>query len=166
MPDANAAIWDWAETKADKREANGYGQTAKPKQQRLDAQELPKYAVTWGKHKGRDISEVPSDYLVWCLDNMEWFDPGHAKFNKTLWEIVRRRLNLPTDLPKGESPAKPREPKELPLKADEKLRRTIKQWYASMSRRFHPDLGGTAQEMTVVNLCHDSLIDLLEGNQE
>ncbi len=165
MPDANAAIWDWAETKADKREANGYGQTSKPKQPRLDAQDIPAYKLPFGKHKGKDIGDVPSDYLVWCLDNMDWLDPAGSKFNRTLWEIIRRRLNLPTDLPKEDPAAKPREPKEPPLKSDEKLRRTLKTWYASMSRRFHPDLGGSAREMVVVNLCYDSLIELLEGNK-
>jgi hypothetical protein len=165
MPDSNAAIWDWAETKTEK--PNGH--TSKPektRQARLDAAELPKYAITWGKHKGKDVGDVPSDYLVWCLDNMEWFDPTHQKFNRTLWEIVRRRLNLPIDLPKIEPAAKPREPKEPPLKADEKLKRTLKTWYASMSRRFHPDLGGSAKEMVVVNLCYDALIELLEGSEK
>jgi hypothetical protein len=93
---------------------------------------------------------------------MDWLQPGGEKFNRTLWEIIRRRLNLPTDLPKIDPAAQPRESQE-PLKADEKLRRTVKQWYASMSRRFHPDLGGSAKEMVVVNLCYDALIELLEG---
>jgi hypothetical protein len=160
MPDTNAAIWDWAETKVEK--PNGKPKESKPKQARLDAADLPKYALSFGKHKGRDISEVPSDYLVWCLDNMDWLQPGQAKFNRTLWEIIRRRLNLPTDLPKQEA-IEDYAPRMPAGKASDDLRRAIKHWYASMSRRFHPDLGGSVKEMIVVNLCHDTLIELIEG---
>jgi hypothetical protein len=147
--------------------ADGNGQytnsPARSHQSRLDARDIPRFVFPFGKHKGRDIGDVPSDYLVWCLDNMDWLDPGHEKFNKTLWEIIRQRLNLPTDLPKVDEQVKPR---EAPIKSDEKLRRTLKTWYASMSRRFHPDLGGSAKEMIVVNLCYDSLIELLEGSDK
>jgi hypothetical protein len=138
---------------------NGTATINWPKQPRLDEGSQPSYMLSFGKHKGRPISEVPSDYLVWCLDNMDWLKPGEAKFNRTLWEVFRRRLNLPLDLPKIEDI----QPEQTPQMVDEGLRRTLKQWYAGMSRRFHPDLGGSAKEMVVVNLCYDSLIELLEG---
>jgi hypothetical protein len=161
MPDTHEAVWNWAETKTEAEASPHRGQHGKATGF-VSGEPDAGYVLTWGKHKGRAIKDVPADYLVWCLDNMDWLAPGEPKFNRTLWEIVRRRLNLPTDLPKQES-LSAYEPKMPPGKPSEHLRRAIKQWYASMSRRFHPDLGGSVKEMVVVNLCHDTLIELLEG---
>jgi hypothetical protein len=120
------------------------------------------YVMTFGKHKGRSIDDVPSDYLVWCLSNMDLLQPGGAKFNRVLWEIIRRRLNLPIDLSKVE-PVPRVGPRKPDLSESEKLRKTLRQWYAGLSRRFHPDLGGSVPEMIVVNFAYDSLIELIEG---
>jgi len=40
--------------------------------------------------------------------------------------------------------------------------RILKQWYTSMSRIFHPDMGGTAEKQAVLNQCYNDLKKRLE----
>jgi hypothetical protein len=40
----------------------------------------PDHPIPFGKHKGIPIDEVPGDYLVWALKNMDCCDPDHEKF--------------------------------------------------------------------------------------
>jgi hypothetical protein len=42
------------------------------------------------------------------------------------------------------------------------FRRIVKQAFAAMSRRFHPDMGGSQEKQTVVNLCFRDLLSRLE----
>ena len=30
--------------------------------------------LSFGKHKGQQLSEVPTPYLLWLLDNVDWLD--------------------------------------------------------------------------------------------
>lgn len=53
---------------------------------------------------------------------------------------------------------------DRPTDAD-KFRRIIKRWYGAMSRKYHPDLGGSAERQTVVNDCYRGLAQLIEGEQ-
>lgn len=39
----------------------------------------------------------------------------------------------------------------------ESFRRILKQWFGAMSRKFHPDMGGSAEKQTVLNLCYQDL---------
>jgi hypothetical protein len=39
----------------------------------------------------------------------------------------------------------------------------LKEWFATLSKRFHPDRGGSDAEMKVVNEARDLLTKLLEG---
>jgi hypothetical protein len=41
------------------------------------------------------------------------------------------------------------------------FRRIVKQWFGSMSRRFHPDAGGSLERQTVLNLCYSDLMGRL-----
>ena len=41
----------------------------------------------FGKHKGKHLSEVPKEYLQWCLSNMNRLDP---KFKIAMQTVVNR----------------------------------------------------------------------------
>lgn len=45
----------------------------------------------------------------------------------------------------------------------ESLRRIVKRWYGAISRRYHPDLGGTTEQQIVANGCYQEFMKLLEG---
>jgi uncharacterized protein (DUF3820 family) len=52
--------------------------------------------VTFGKHKGTELSEVPADYLQWCLQN---FGGGPAR-EMFAAELSRRQLDVPKQVTK------------------------------------------------------------------
>lgn len=52
---------------------------------------------------------------------------------------------------------------DRPADAD-KFRRIVKRWYGAMSRKYHPDLGGSAERQAVVNECYRGLVQLIEGD--
>lgn len=39
----------------------------------------------------------------------------------------------------------------------------VRRWFGVMSKRFHPDAGGSAEQQTVVNVCYRELTTMLEG---
>ena len=46
------------------------------------------------------------------------------------------------------------------------FRRIVKQFYAAMSRKYHPDMGGSAREQSIVNICYKDLIERLDRHGE
>ena len=46
--------------------------------------------MPWGKYKGRWLSELPDDYIIWCVRN--WNDPGTSTMFKV--ELARRKLKI------------------------------------------------------------------------
>ena len=45
-----------------------------------------------GKHKGKLIKDVPTEYLLWCVDNIDLLNESHAKFDKDLTLTVIKVL--------------------------------------------------------------------------
>lgn len=45
-----------------------------------------------GKHKGKKVKDVPSDYLFWCIDNIDLLNETHAKYDKDLAYTVEKTL--------------------------------------------------------------------------
>ena len=48
------------------------------------------YRLTWGKHKGKEIADIPEDYLIWIVDAGKGPDRMIETFRK---EAERRELN-------------------------------------------------------------------------
>lgn len=46
----------------------------------------------FGKHKGSMITDVPADYLMWAVDNMDKFNPKNEKYDRDLAETVLQEL--------------------------------------------------------------------------
>ena len=53
-------------------------------------------------------------------------------------------------------------PSPITMSDSQVFMRVIKQWYTSMSRIFHPDMGGTAEKQAVLNQCYSDLKKRLE----
>ena len=51
----------------------------------------------FGKHKGKKLTEVPTDYYVWAIDNMDILDDKNSKYDEDLahsvTEVLESRLN-------------------------------------------------------------------------
>lgn len=42
--------------------------------------------TTWtiGKHKGKKIEDIPTDYLLWCIQKLDFLDENHPNYDKDL----------------------------------------------------------------------------------
>ena len=45
-----------------------------------------------GKHKGEKVEDVPTGYLIWCIENIDLLNEDHAKFDKDLAFTVEKAL--------------------------------------------------------------------------
>lgn len=78
---------------------------------------------------------------------------GWAKDQNRLKELEKENRELRAELAAVK--------KNTPSDSDV-FRRIVKQAFAAMSRRFHPDMGGSPEKQTVVNLCFRDLLSRLE----
>jgi hypothetical protein len=90
--------------------------------------------MPWGKYRGRELADVPEDYLLWALDNCQRVGPS-------LRRAIEERLGMI-----GERPS-PAPPPTVPTDLD----RVIRTWHRQMTMKYHPDRGGTTEQMQLVN---------------
>jgi hypothetical protein len=102
--------------------------------------------MPFGKYKGRLLSELPDGYLLWLLDLPD--------LNPWLRRALESELARRDDAPR--SPG--RQEGAIAL-AD--LRSVVKTWFGELSRRWHPDRGGTHESGQAINQAHDRLRELL-----
>lgn len=102
---------------------------------------------------------VPEDYLVGMLFG-EARKPGSLPVSvKT---IIEEHLGLRIETtPPGAGMPRPRA--GVPSNGTNPLRAIVKTWYGQLSRKFHPDLGGSIEKQTVLNECRSALIKLMEA---
>lgn len=154
------------------------------------AQGHPPDVMPWGKHKGKPLNEVPRDYLKWAVNNADAMsaelraaietelglipgvtNPGEktpmddlrdllAETRRKLKEAEKHAQNLEMQLRSQEAQIKAAS-RDVVTDADA-FRRIVKQWFGAMSRKFHPDLGGSADRQAVVNQCYQDLIRRLD----
>lgn len=100
--------------------------------------------MPFGKHKGKDISDIPEQYLLWVWNNVditneELYEALDDMFGDGGHETYRR----PTEPPKQETK------QSQPSKGQ--METIVKIWSAKMANKYHPDRGGSHEQMIVVN---------------
>jgi hypothetical protein len=110
--------------------------------------------MSFGKHFGRRVCEVPTAYLAWvareCLD----IEPQLRA--AVLQELARRQGGSSRQSGPTRSAGQTR------LLDTAALRGILTTWFREMSMRFHPDRTGTdGREMVVINAAAQRLKDLL-----
>jgi Putative quorum-sensing-regulated virulence factor len=128
------------------------------------------FTMPWGKYKGVPLQEVPSDYLLWCLDNAQ-------NMGRNLRDAIRTHLGLPPEPgvdgdarnpprakppPAPPRPAPPRPPpRTVPLQIQgidpEKLDKIVATWWKRVARQHHPDVGGQHEVFVALNNAHEEL---------
>lgn len=108
--------------------------------------------MPWGKHAGKELEDVPEDYLVWVLDHCENASP-------TLRRAIRAQLGL--DEPESYyRPPPPPPPRSGPIVSQE----TVSRWYRKLALKYHPDRGGSAEVMQAINDAKEMLLRELGFN--
>ena len=101
--------------------------------------------MTFGKYRGVEVADVPTDYLRWCLGNVSDMD-------FRLRQAIVAELQGPKPAPTATTaPAVPRA----------RIEEGLKNWYRRMSLKYHPDRGGSNEIQIVVNDCYHSLSALI-----
>ncbi len=107
---------------------------------------MPLPTMPFGKYKGWLIEDLPQGYLEWLVDNVD--------LRPQLASQVRRELQLRLESV-HEHQGYTTQGKDLgPL---------VTRWYGQLSRRFHPDRGGSDQAMAAVNEARALLVGLLQA---
>lgn len=90
--------------------------------------------IEFGKYKGYDLHDVPENYLLWMIRNsQERID--------TFQNELQRREN------------------ELEANADFAVR-IIKSGFRELSKKLHPDMGGSAAEFQELTAAYEKLKSL------
>lgn len=92
------------------------------------------HIFNWGKYKGQSIYDVPDDYLVWLIDMR---NKDIAMYQA---EIDRRESALEANA--------------------DMLQRLIKAGFRDMSKKLHPDAGGSNAEFTELQNAYEKLRQL------
>ncbi len=100
--------------------------------------------MPFGKHKGKRLDEVPPNYLLWALDNMDRLSPT---LRSAMEDVLEVRAHPPVDTVSAVCGA-------------------IKTWYRHASRKYHPDHGGSNEKQIVVNDCYESLVESIKSLNE
>ena len=107
--------------------------------------------MPFGKYKDWVLGDVPEDYLAWVLETLV-LRPYLRRAIQT--ELNRREYNdwlIQTQTAQTQ-PARAVKPDLRPL---------VREWFGLVSRRYHPDRGGTTAQMQALNAAREELDRLL-----
>lgn len=96
--------------------------------------------MPWGKYRDYNIEDIPSSYLIWLIESANCDDIGILHESK---DILAERLGLSE------------------IKSDKPyLNPQIKKIYRQMCHKYHPDHGGSNEQMRAI---YDFYTKLNEG---
>ena len=119
---------------------------------------IRRVTMPFGKWKGHTLNDIPEEYLIWVLDNVETLSPFLRD------EIERHLRGEDDEYARGYSEGfrAGRAGRESMPRLDH-VKQAVQRWHRETSLRFHPDRGGDARIMRVVNELRDSVITAMEG---
>ncbi len=105
--------------------------------------------MPFGKHKGKELEEIPESYLLWIYDHANFASP-------TLRREIARIIGVDYSDPNevhgfGGQQRQQEKQQRVGLTTDD-----LDGWFRRLSRKFHPDRGGSNEAMKA----------LLEGLEE
>lgn len=109
--------------------------------------------MPFGKHRGKDLEDVPDSYLLWCLANLEALNP-----------LLRRAIEEHLEVPPPPPPRAPAPPAALEARRiADAIRTEIRDVYRATALKHHPDRGGNTAAMAAVNDFYARLDEALTG---
>jgi Putative quorum-sensing-regulated virulence factor len=90
--------------------------------------------MSFGKHKGLPLTEVPDQYLEWALRECG-----------SLGQRMRRAIETELDRRFAESDA------QVTIDIPAAAQGLVTTWYRRMALKYHPDRGGSQEAMKVIN---------------
>ena len=96
--------------------------------------------LTFGKYQGRDIEDVPEDYLLWLY-----------RRNRLLQKAIEEELDIEPER------SKPEPPKDNVNVPPGMLNDLIEAGFKSLAVKMHPDHNGDVRKMQELNAVRDKL---------
>lgn len=122
--------------------------------------------MPWGKHRGELLREIPNEYFLWLLEEdrdgiQEWLREEAIARN-----INIERIRATSFKSRHHTREQTRHNTSTPQSATIRncqLQESIASLFRKLTRQYHPDTGGTDEQMQVVNEVRDQLIKLLKS---
>jgi len=128
--------------------------------------------MPFGKHRGKRLQSIPTEYLVWLRDENDELDAALRK--EVLHELGRRDdVPPPANEPPPPPPAEKKKAKAAAKDEEEaapvrnvsplgqSLGGSIRMLYRSLAMKYHPDRGGSPDAMLALNELHDQVQELI-----
>ena len=106
--------------------------------------------MPFGKYRGTPVSDLPEQYVEWCLGNLDDLDPVICRAMKHRLSVVKGHRRRAASMPFSQSPL---------FSAD--FESMVEEWYRRASVKYHPSFGGSDEGLSVVNDCYETLIGKL-----
>jgi Putative quorum-sensing-regulated virulence factor len=110
---------------------------------------MPAIKMTFGKHKGKRLAKVPTDYLVWCLDAVGTLD---ADLRAAIEQELAKREETPPEVKSGLKAVSP---------VGQTLAGDVRMLFRNLALKYHPDRGGSDAAMQALNEFHEELQELI-----
>jgi hypothetical protein len=110
--------------------------------------------MPFGKHKGIVLENLPVDYLDWVLGWMDSEDSGWMSYSrKRLFDAMEDEWD------RRQSGTRPKEVAKSKMSAAARSLKSefIKSGYRAMSLKYHPDKGGTSEQMIALKELKEAL---------
>ena len=133
--------------------------------------------MPFGKHRGKRLQSIPTEYLVWLRDENDTLD---AQLRKDVeYELGRRDdvpppANVPPPPPEKKEPSTSKKKPAAAAKEEEEdapvrnvsplgqsLGGNIRMLFRTLAMKYHPDRGGSANAMEALNELHDQVQSLI-----
>lgn len=98
--------------------------------------------IPFGKYRGRELSDVPENYLCWIIDNFE-----RESWRQVAANELRRRALRASEPP----------PSRALGVIDGITRELIEAGFKVLAKKFHPDCGGSKEKMQQLNATMERL---------
>ena len=99
--------------------------------------------MTFGQHKGKALKDIPRAYLAWALDNAK------GQMSAALLADVKAMLRADADAPPDSTPT---------ADALDAARAAVRRTYGLLSKRHHPDHGGSNEKQAVVGEFYETAL--------
>lgn len=104
--------------------------------------------MPFGKHKGEHVNDVPLDYLMWVVENC---DLRSETLAAAIHARIHGRQSRTSSSHSPPPPPPPPRPDPGPGTGIATIEKVVRAWHHQMTKKYHPDRGGSQTEMLVVN---------------
>jgi hypothetical protein len=108
--------------------------------------------MPFGKHRGKRLPKVPTEYLIWCRDSC---GSVTEELRAQIEAELARRENRPAPVEELAISV----PSVSPL--GQMLAGNIRMMFKNLAMKYHPDRGGSQGAMMALNELHDQVQELL-----